>query len=190
MGPIYRFTVGGAGKGGWRGRPSFPGPLGSGQGAPVGGQELLVLRGASAGRAGQLRVWAARRGLQASGRGPGRPGLGAILLVCAGGSGLASGRGAKPLVVRGRGAAARAHTRQPHEACLPALHQPGAALRPGALETRPSPRESWRAQLRRQPEALVTALCEAPDCGQSTHFPSGPSGSPQQVVLALPAAPA
>lgn len=140
-------------EGGWRGRPSFPGPLGSGQGAPVGGQELLVLRGASAGRAGQLRVWAARRGLQASGRGPSRPGLGAILLVCAGGSGPASGRAAKPLVVRGRGATARAHASH-HEACLPALHQQGAALQPGVLETRPSPRESWRAQLRRQPQRL------------------------------------
>lgn len=69
-------------EGGWRGLPSFPGPLGSGQRGPVGGQELLVLGGTSAGRAGQLRVWAAGRGLQASGLGAGRPGLRPVLLVC------------------------------------------------------------------------------------------------------------
>lgn len=67
-----------------------------------------------------------------------------------GGSGLASGRGAKPLVVRGWGAAARGHSCQPPRG-LPALHQQGAALQPTAVETRPSPRQSWWAQLRRQP---------------------------------------
>ena len=96
-----------------------------------------------------------------------------------GGSSLASGKGAKPLVVRGRGAAARAHSRQPPRG-LPALHQQGAALQAEAVETRPSPMESWWAQLRRQPR-LVTALSKAPYRGQSIPFPLGALGSPSRL---------
>lgn len=77
-------------EGGLRGIPSFPGPLGSGQRGPIGGQELLVLSRASTGRTGQLWVWAAGWGLQASGWGTSRPSLGPVFLICGRRSSVAS----------------------------------------------------------------------------------------------------
>lgn len=136
LGPIYRFTVGGR-EGGVGGAPPSPAP-GVRAGAPVGGRSFLSLRGP---RQGELVSSGSGRpgaGCRLPGRGPSRPGLGAILLVCAGGSGPASGRAAKPLVVRAGAQLPRAHASH-HEACLPALHQQGAALQPGVLEMGQAP---------------------------------------------------
>lgn len=180
-------------EGGWRGRPSFPGPLGSGQGAPVGGQELLVLRGASAGRAGQLRVWAAGRGLQASGWGPGGPGLGAILLVCAGaewmGEAVWPQKGCQ--TSGGEGAGGGCQGSLTPTTTRPACPAPTGRSPPGrgrGDQTKPQGVLVGPAQ--ETAETLVTALSKAPYRGQSVPFPLGALGSPQQVVLALPAAPA
>lgn len=72
------------------------------------------------------------------------------------------------------------------------LHQQGAALQPAAVETRPSPRESWWAQLRRQPR-LWLLHSPRPRIGAKAppslwEPPAGCSGSPSSACMTGPLA--
>lgn len=193
LGPIYRFTVGGAGKGGGGGAPPSPAPWGQGRGLPLVARSFLSLGGPRRGElvssgSGRLGAGCRLRGGVPAGRvwAPffssvqGRSGWGkqsGLRKGCqtSGGEGVGGGCQGSLTPTTTRPACPAPTGRSPPARGRGDQAKPQGVLVGPAQETA---------------ETLVTALSKAPYRGQSAPFPLGALGSPQQVVPALPAAPA